>query len=82
MTDHATTTGIVEGVGVGPAKPRAVKLDRSDIMLQTISYIFVTLFALFCCYALSGYVYQAWEWSRGKPNPARPAPPTIDSGEH
>ncbi len=48
MTDHATTTGIVEGVGVGPAKPRAVKLDRSDIMLQTISYIFVTLFALFC----------------------------------
>ncbi len=48
MTDQATTTGIVEGVGVGPAKPRAVKLDSSDVVLQTISYIFVTLFALFC----------------------------------
>ena len=42
----------------------------------------ITLFALFCCYALSGYVYQAWEWSRGKPNPARPAPPTVDSSGH
>jgi CDP-diacylglycerol--serine O-phosphatidyltransferase len=42
----------------------------------------ITLFALFCCYALSGYVYQIWEWARGKPNPARPAPPTIDSGGH
>ncbi len=48
MTDQATTSGIVEGVGIGPAKPRAVKLDRSDVVLQTISYIFVTVFAVFC----------------------------------
>jgi putative aldouronate transport system permease protein len=48
MTDQATTSGIVEGVGIGPAKPRAVKLDRSDVVLQTISYIFVTVFAIFC----------------------------------
>lgn len=48
MTDQATTNGIVEGVGIGPAKPRAVKLDRSDVVLQAISYIFVTVFAIFC----------------------------------
>jgi putative aldouronate transport system permease protein len=48
MTDQATTNGIVEGVGIGPAKPRAVKLDRSDVVLQTISYVFVTVFAIFC----------------------------------
>lgn len=48
MTDQATPSGIVEGVGIGPAKPRAVKLDRSDVVLQTISYIFVTVFAIFC----------------------------------
>jgi len=50
MTDHINTDGIIGagGVGMGPAKPRAVKLDRSDIVLQTISYIVITLFALFC----------------------------------
>lgn len=36
------------GVGMGPAKPRAVKLDRSDMVLQTISYVAITVFALFC----------------------------------
>jgi CDP-diacylglycerol--serine O-phosphatidyltransferase len=34
----------------------------------------IALFALFCCYALSGYVYWALRWYRGEPNPARPAP--------
>jgi len=32
------------------------------------------LFGLFCCYAVSGYVYWAWRRWRGQPNPARPAP--------
>ncbi|MGV3491397.1 MAG: carbohydrate ABC transporter permease [Devosia sp.] len=36
------------GVGLAPAKPRAIKLDRSDIILQTISYVTVTAFAIFC----------------------------------
>lgn len=50
MTDRTSETivGGIEGVGLAPAKPRAVKLDRSDIILQVISYITVTLFALFC----------------------------------
>jgi multiple sugar transport system permease protein/putative aldouronate transport system permease protein len=50
MTDHISTGGIIEteGVGLQPAKPRAIKLDRSDIVLQTISYVTITLFALFC----------------------------------
>lgn len=50
MTDQTNTDSIVAagGVGIGPAKPRAVKLDSSDMVLQTISYIVVTLFALFC----------------------------------
>jgi len=48
MTD--TTSNILGegGVGMGPAKPRAVKLDRSDIVLQSISYVVVTFFAVFC----------------------------------
>ena len=35
----------------------------------------IALFTLFCCYAVSGYVYWAWRWFRGEPNPARPVPP-------
>lgn len=37
-----------EGVGLAPAKPRAIKLDRSDLVLQAISYVVIVLFALFC----------------------------------
>lgn len=48
MTDRIETIVGQGGVGLAPAKPRAVKLDRSDIILQSISYVFVTLFALFC----------------------------------
>jgi multiple sugar transport system permease protein/putative aldouronate transport system permease protein len=36
------------GIGAGPAKPRAIKLDRSDYVLRAISYVTITLFALFC----------------------------------
>lgn len=50
MTDRTSESivGQPEGVGYNPAKPRAIKLDRSDIVLQTISYVVVTLFSLFC----------------------------------
>jgi CDP-diacylglycerol--serine O-phosphatidyltransferase len=34
----------------------------------------IALFTLFCLYALSGYAYWVWRWSRGQPNPARPVP--------
>lgn len=34
----------------------------------------IVLFALFCAYALSGYVYWAWQWWNGTPNPAKPVP--------
>lgn len=43
-----TAPAETEGVGMGPAKPRAIKLDRSDLVLQGISYVTITLFALFC----------------------------------
>ncbi len=33
----------------------------------------IVLFGLFCCYAVSGYVFWAWRASRGQSNPARPA---------
>ena len=33
----------------------------------------IVLFGLFCCYAVSGYVYWAWQAWRGESNPARPA---------
>jgi CDP-diacylglycerol--serine O-phosphatidyltransferase len=38
------------------------------------------LFALFCCYALSGYAYWGWRLWRGQSNPARPAPRTPSEG--
>lgn len=34
----------------------------------------IVLFALFCCYALSGYAYWAWRLWHGHPNPAKPLP--------
>jgi CDP-diacylglycerol--serine O-phosphatidyltransferase len=33
----------------------------------------IVLFALFCCYAVSGYAYWLWRLWRGELNPARPA---------
>ncbi len=52
------------------------------VMVAIIVLIFVVssdppiaLFTLFCCYAVSGYVYWAWRWFRGEANPARPVPP-------
>jgi putative aldouronate transport system permease protein len=51
MTDQTSNDSVIvgtEGVGIGPAKPRAIKLDSSDYVLQTISYVTITLFALFC----------------------------------
>ena len=32
----------------------------------------IVLFSLFCCYAVSGYVYWLWRFWRGESNPARP----------
>lgn len=43
-----TVPAETEGVGLAPAKPRAIKLDRSDLVLQAISYVAIVLFALFC----------------------------------
>lgn len=48
MSDRIDTIVGEGGVGMGPAKPRAVKLDRSDVVLQAISYVVVTVFAVFC----------------------------------
>jgi CDP-diacylglycerol--serine O-phosphatidyltransferase len=39
----------------------------------------IALFSLFCCYALSGYVLLAWQWWLGRPNPAKPVPPSTDA---
>lgn len=54
------------------------------VMVAVVGLIFVVssdppvmLFGLFCVYAVSGYVYQAWRWSRGEANPAKPAPPAT-----
>ncbi len=38
----------------------------------------IALFTLFCCYALSGYVYWIWRWGRGETNPARPVAADVD----
>ena len=37
----------------------------------------IALFALFCCYALSGWAVLAWQMWRGKPNPAKPVRPSV-----
>jgi CDP-diacylglycerol---serine O-phosphatidyltransferase len=41
----------------------------------------IALFTIGCCYALSGYVYWAYIWFRGQPNPARPVPASVDGGK-
>jgi CDP-diacylglycerol--serine O-phosphatidyltransferase len=41
----------------------------------------IALFSLFCCYALSGYVYWAWRAWQGEPNPAKPVPSTAESSK-
>lgn len=41
----------------------------------------IALFVLFCGYAVSGYVYQAWRWYRGEANPAKPGPPREPPGK-
>ena len=51
------------------------------VLVALIALIFVVssdppiaLFTLFCCYAVSGYLYWAWRWWRNEPNPAKPTP--------
>lgn len=51
------------------------------VMVVAIAVIFVVssdppiaLFTLFCCYALSGYVYWAWRRYQHEPNPTKPVP--------
>jgi CDP-diacylglycerol---serine O-phosphatidyltransferase len=41
----------------------------------------IALFTIGCCYALSGYIYWAYMWFRGQPNPARPVPASVDGGK-
>jgi CDP-diacylglycerol--serine O-phosphatidyltransferase len=40
----------------------------------------IVLFSLFCGYAVSGYVYWAWRWWTGRPNPAKPVPASGPPG--
>lgn len=32
----------------------------------------LSAFVLFCCYAVSGYIYQFYLWCTGRPNPVKP----------
>jgi CDP-diacylglycerol--serine O-phosphatidyltransferase len=63
---------------------KSFQLGRSvpfwGLLLVVLAFVFVSsdppivLFTLFCCYALSGYFYWAWQWWNGRPNPAKPVP--------
>ena len=63
---------------------KSFQLGRSVpfwVMVVAIAVIFVVssdppiaLFTLFCCYALSGYVYWAWRLYKNESNPTKPAP--------
>lgn len=63
---------------------KSFQLGRSvpfwGMLLVVLAFVFVStdppivLFSLFCVYALSGYVYWAWQWWNGRPNPATPVP--------
>lgn len=63
---------------------KSFQLGRSvpfwGMLLVVLAFVFVStdppivLFSLFCAYALSGYVYWAWQWWHGRPNPAKPVP--------
>jgi outer membrane protein len=58
--------------------------SRLPLILAIIVLVFVVssdppiaLFTLFCCYALSGYVYWGYNLMRGTPNPAKPVPAAV-----
>ena len=63
---------------------KSFQLGRSVpfwVLVAAIALIFfvssdppIVLFTLFCCYALSGYVYLAWRWYQHQPNPVKPVP--------
>ena len=55
------------------------------VMIVLIVLIFVVssdppiaLFTLFCLYAVSGYLYWAYRWFSGQPNPAKPVARDVD----
>ena len=64
--------------GVMPVASSVPRLRTMVVIVVAIffvaSYPPAVLFALFCCYAVSGYLYWAWRRWRGESNPARPAP--------
>ncbi len=41
----------------------------------------IVLFSLFCCYAVSGYLYWGWRIWRGETNPAQPGPKNMGPGD-
>jgi multiple sugar transport system permease protein/putative aldouronate transport system permease protein len=47
-SDLASGSIASEKAGAQRAKSSAIGLDKSDVLLRAISYIFITLFALFC----------------------------------
>jgi CDP-diacylglycerol---serine O-phosphatidyltransferase len=59
---------------VGVSVPFWVMVVIVVAIFFVASYPPAVLFALFCCYAVSGYLYWAWRRWRGESNPARPAP--------
>ena len=48
------------------------------VLVAALAFIFfstnpaLSAFILFCCYAVSGYIYQFYLFIRGLPNPVRP----------
>lgn len=55
------------------------------MIVIVVGFFFISLdppiafFALFCCYAFSGYAFWLWRWWRGESNPARPVRPDDEA---
>ncbi len=64
---------------VGRSVPFWVMVAAIGLVVVISSDPPVVLFTLFCCYALSGYLYLAWRWYRREPNPVKAAakPPPL-----
>ena len=57
---------------IGVSVPFWVMVAIVLIFFFVSGYPSIVLFGLFCCYAVSGYIYWGWRLWHGESNPARP----------
>ncbi|HIU85101.1 MAG TPA: phosphatidylcholine/phosphatidylserine synthase [Candidatus Aphodousia gallistercoris] len=61
-----------KNIGFIRTVPFWVVLVTAILVICISSNPTLTAFVIFCCYSVSGYIYQFYLWCRGRPNPVKP----------